>query len=465
MTADELHDLLERHAEASLGEADAARLLQRLREDPQLRERAAEHRRMRLLLATALGRGAPLPVAERVLALRAAAACGERRRFASRVIERSGLRRRMLWRPIFVVAAALCLALAGGWWWYAAVDRPAVRVEACVGRVLAGQTALRPGAACPPGTAITLAASERLELRCADTSYFVLRGPGRFAQQWAEQRRWQVDAGTLEAIVAPQAPALPASLVTPQAQVRVLGTRLTVSTDPIATRVAVTEGRVRLRRRPDGSEPRIIAAGATGLVMNRAAASAMATELQPHWPPALAAWDGADLPASWRPLAVHAADPTGRLVGLEHAAPLTLSLDDSGEDFRIPLPAWDAGSIEASWDITAHDTDRPGVFRDGRVVLDLADSFSQPAGPDAGQQESINLTTRQTTVQLLWQRVRVLPTGSWYAVRKRLAGVDLFSGWIFVGHDRMAFQVTSSKPATVTLTDLRIVHVDPDAER
>lgn len=69
----------------------------------------------------------------------------------------------------------------------------------------------------------------------------------------AELRRRAVllTEGSLRASVV-RAPAAPFILTTPHAEVRVLGTLFVVSVAPDATRVEVEEGRVRVRRLPDG---------------------------------------------------------------------------------------------------------------------------------------------------------------------------------------------------------------------
>lgn len=63
-------------------------------------------------------------------------------------------------------------------------------------------------------------------------------------------KRIELRKGALSASVAPQRQ--PLVIVTPQAEVRVLGTKFTLSTGAF-TRLAVTEGRVRLTRRSDGT--------------------------------------------------------------------------------------------------------------------------------------------------------------------------------------------------------------------
>ena len=66
-------------------------------------------------------------------------------------------------------------------------------------------------------------------------------------------RKIEVHEGTLAAYVTRQPEGAEAIFVTPHAEARVLGTRLTLRVTPASTRLDVKEGRVRLSRREDGA--------------------------------------------------------------------------------------------------------------------------------------------------------------------------------------------------------------------
>jgi hypothetical protein len=66
-------------------------------------------------------------------------------------------------------------------------------------------------------------------------------------------KRFELTQGKVEGIVTRQRPWQPMTLITAQAEARVLGTRFTLTTTPNATRLEVTEGKVKLTRKSDAS--------------------------------------------------------------------------------------------------------------------------------------------------------------------------------------------------------------------
>jgi hypothetical protein len=70
-------------------------------------------------------------------------------------------------------------------------------------------------------------------------------------------KRLDLRLGKLEASVTRQRPLRPMEITTPQAEVRVVGTRFTLAVTTNATRLDVTEGQVRLTRAADGSSVRV----------------------------------------------------------------------------------------------------------------------------------------------------------------------------------------------------------------
>src|SRR5207247_6245876 len=77
----------------------------------------------------------------------------------------------------------------------------------------------------------------RLELR-ADTELILT--------SFSDAKHFALRSGRLEASIARQRPFKPMLLRTPQAEVRVLGTKFTLTTTNNATRLDVSEGEVRL---------------------------------------------------------------------------------------------------------------------------------------------------------------------------------------------------------------------------
>ncbi len=72
-------------------------------------------------------------------------------------------------------------------------------------------------------------------------------------------KRLELARGTLEAAVVPQPAGKPFTISTPHAEATVVGTALRLSVSAAETRLEVTEGRVRLKRRSDGKSVDVIA--------------------------------------------------------------------------------------------------------------------------------------------------------------------------------------------------------------
>src|SRR4030095_1176466 len=71
--------------------------------------------------------------------------------------------------------------------------------------------------------------------------------------RWAKGKRFDLREGKIEAIVARQRPLRAMLLSTPQAEARVLGTKFTLTVTTNATRLDVTECKVRLASASDGT--------------------------------------------------------------------------------------------------------------------------------------------------------------------------------------------------------------------
>ena len=101
----------------------------------------------------------------------------------------------------------------------------------------------------------------------------------------SEAKRFELRSGSLEAAVARQRLFWPLLVRTPQAEVRVLGTKFTLTTTTNATRLEVTEGNVRLTRTADGVHVDVpegrYAEAATGVELN--ALSQTGSILREYW--------------------------------------------------------------------------------------------------------------------------------------------------------------------------------------
>ncbi len=152
---------------------------------------------------------------------------------ADRVVGDLRRGRRRLWIP--AAAAALILGLAAFWF---STPAPLAEFSDASGRraLHAGDEVEGPGTILYPGEATRV----------------VLRTGARAAlAPSARGKRLELREGGLDADVAPQPAAAPFELFTSRAEVRVLGTRFTLSATRRATVLDVQEGRVRLVRSSD----------------------------------------------------------------------------------------------------------------------------------------------------------------------------------------------------------------------
>jgi ferric-dicitrate binding protein FerR (iron transport regulator) len=87
----------------------------------------------------------------------------------------------------------------------------------------------------------------------ADRSRLVLHGDTMVILRHTEPKQVEVLAGVLVATVAPQSVETPMLVTTPRADVRVLGTEFALAASSERTDLRVSEGRVKLTRKPDGA--------------------------------------------------------------------------------------------------------------------------------------------------------------------------------------------------------------------
>lgn len=160
----------------------------------------------------------------------------------------------------WIAAAAACLAIAAGaaWIWRPG-GPPAVAtiVEADPSVVVERDGRTLPAARgmdLRTGDAVRTQDAATARLRYAGEATTVeLRGETRLRlAPSAEGKRLEILAGTIEADVAPQPAGRPMVLASPHAEVRVVGTVLTVAAASDQTRVEVEKGAVRVTDRKEG---------------------------------------------------------------------------------------------------------------------------------------------------------------------------------------------------------------------
>lgn len=194
-------DLIQGHLDGSLSEAEAQRLAEILRQDADARDAFARALRQDVLLGEVLS-------------------------------EAKASTSRRLRGPLLAAAAAACLLLGLGW-----ALRPspaAARLEKSSGEIRFDGARLQT----PAGGSATLALPDGTTLHAgAETSVTLSEG------------RVEVRQGWLAADVAPQAAGRSLVFSTPQAEARVLGTRLVLAVEANETVCKVDEGHVRLLSR------------------------------------------------------------------------------------------------------------------------------------------------------------------------------------------------------------------------
>jgi len=128
------------------------------------------------------------------------------------------------------------------------------RLERVKGQVQAESTPAKEGQALSAGQGVqTLGAESSVQLRM-DTTVIEVAGETKIGGITnGTGKTIALDAGAVTAQVSKQPPGQPLVFVTPHAEARVLGTKLTLAVSATETRLEVREGRVRLTRRSDNS--------------------------------------------------------------------------------------------------------------------------------------------------------------------------------------------------------------------
>jgi ferric-dicitrate binding protein FerR (iron transport regulator) len=176
-----------------------------------------------------------------------------------------------LWRP--AVALAACLLLVGaGIWFFPAAGVP-VLAEVTGGELAlerAGQILVGTvGARLQAGDIFRTPSNVAAEITFAPEKTRITVQPGTelILATTSRGKRFDLRVGRLKASVARQRPFQPMVVRTPQAEATVLGTKFSLLTGSNATRLEVTEGRVRFARASDSSAV-IVSAGKYAIAAN-----------------------------------------------------------------------------------------------------------------------------------------------------------------------------------------------------
>lgn len=230
----ELDELLSGFVDGTLDEESEAKLKARLKADPEARRHYLHYNALDASLAWDY----------------AELAAEKEERFVPVAAENRVLK---VVAPL-AVAALVCMGfflfLRGG------VESPILTVEFADGaefRRADGVDVLQPGDQLPSGTLSIESPSGAAELMFKDGTLITLNGGSEVDFSVTDGgKSLRVKSGQLTAKVAPQPDGKPLRILTPTAEVEVLGTILRLDTLAYRTGLTVDEGRVRLRRLTDG---------------------------------------------------------------------------------------------------------------------------------------------------------------------------------------------------------------------
>lgn len=241
-----IEELLNALMTGGLAEADRAELLERLRNDPSVRETYGSMVELEAMLHHEFPRlpefREPAPLVRRP------------RRIAGRAFlpEKRGGKSLAAWAG-GIAAAGLAFAC----WWLLKPDPRPVLVEAYgewswvdgAGR----KRPLKVGAKLETtGSLVTEGTGAIAKLRFPDASTVVLSGEGELRVPGEKSKRLLLEGGNLEVEMSPQPKGRPARIETATARVEVVGTRFSVDATSLSTTVAVSEGKVKFKRLADG---------------------------------------------------------------------------------------------------------------------------------------------------------------------------------------------------------------------
>jgi ferric-dicitrate binding protein FerR (iron transport regulator) len=254
------------------------------------------------------------------------------------------------WLPLGAVAAALVAALVLAWSMRHGPSPSIITAVDINGGTLtwsdgSHRQVLAGGESIGAGQLTLEGASASATLRFADGSTITLSGDSEVAASEDGQKRLQLHNGALTADVTPQPAGKPLLVRTGTAELQVVGTRFTVTTDASQTALDVEHGLVRLERLADGQQVEVGALqSATAsldtvrdlhTVVHERPATAWTLDLS-HQPPAT--WTGiwvaphADVPALMR-AAPYVAARNAQGAPLIHQGVRIIALDGADRPF------------------------------------------------------------------------------------------------------------------------------------
>ena len=361
---------------------------------------------------------------------------------------------RRRWRPLAAAAAALVLLTCGAALWSARGALPALTVVDVAGGSLtwsddAGERrALSGGEGLSSGQLALDGASASARLRFADGSTVVLAGDSAVALAGTGQKLLRLTHGALSADVQPQPAGRPLLVRTGTAELRVLGTRFTVTTDAERTTLEVEHGRVRLERLADGQAVEVAAqqSAVAGLDPARPMLAAHRDPPPQRWSLDLAHLDAARWTGTW--VAPSAASPAFLSAApylaarTPQGAPIVhygVRISAPDEDGR-PFVRFAAGSTLTLRYRVAHRTARThfevmvcthtaaGAF--GGTFSAGVDTERSPADAEGwrsvalGVAEFRPMRASQPTM-VGCEAVFILPRATWAGARLEVAGVEV----------------------------------------
>jgi hypothetical protein len=236
------------------------------------------HRQLRdIMLARRYEAGAETPVKKAELSGWLSSIRGFGRAVAGRLAFIPADAFRRVWPPI---TACLALLIIGGVWLFGpTAGQPSLaEVHGDGLSILRGSESLRviAGMALQTGDVLRTSSNVTAILGFSPeaTRLTMLPGTELKITEMSHGKRIDLSFGKLEASVARQRPFHPMILQTSQAEARVVGTRFTLLASSNATRLDVTEGKVRLTRLSDGAAV-MVGAGRYGTVADKTELSAL----------------------------------------------------------------------------------------------------------------------------------------------------------------------------------------------
>lgn len=271
----ELERLVAGQVEGLLDEAGRRRLAELLAADPAAGAAAVEQARVHFALAALLRHPVPAETARRARLIAGTLAPERRSQVmdSARNLRPHRLRAAPRLRRALGSAAGLLLAvLAAAWWWSRTATVPALLIAATPGTRDGGGAVLAAGQALGADEALATGGNASATLGWAGEDTRIEVAPStRLRVLPSPGKRLALDHGRVRVAAAPQPAGRPLVIVTPRAELTVVGTAFSVNADPMLTWLTVEHGTVRLGRPGElalevGAGQRALAADAVRVV-------------------------------------------------------------------------------------------------------------------------------------------------------------------------------------------------------